>query len=270
MIVADYNPFLRTVIRGAFMVKIVFLLKGERNVPADAFRKKVLEAFIPEILAGTKTPCKATLTTVDPPRLSITPFRKDRIALISIWEKKAAKEQEWAKRACRSWEGPCHGYRVEESTPRSYERTWPAGTQTPGLGLLTLFRARGGIGQDDFIRMWHQGHTPLGMRVHPLWNYIRNVVTAPLVAQSPDLGGIVEEHVRCPEDLLNPVRFFGGIAGMLPNMVRIGLDIRKWMDLGSIENYLVTEHWIRDDTGHGAPAHRSPGCDVWNNAGLPE
>ena len=214
--------------------------------PPDAFRARVIDAFIPEIIADAKAPCKVTLTTADPPRLSITPYKKKRIALVSVWEQQASREAAWANRACDSWKGPCHGYRVEESTPRSYERTWPAGTQTPGIGLLTLFRARKGLAHDDFIRMWHQGHTPLGMSVHPLWNYVRNVVLSPIITGSPPLGGIVEEHVRTREDMLNPVRFFGGIAGMVPNMVRIGLDIRKWMDFGSIENYLVTEQWIRD------------------------
>ncbi len=228
------------------MEKIAFLLKSGMSEPLDAFRHRVLDAFIPRILADSNAPCKVNLTGVDPPILSITPYRKERVALVSVWEATPSTKPEWANRVRHSWDGPCHGYRVEESIPLSYERTWPAGTQTPGLGLLTLFRARRGIGQDEFIRMWHQGHTPIGMKVHPMWNYVRNVVLAPIVPQSPDLGGIVEEHFRCPEDLLSTPRFFGGITRMIPNMVRVGLDIRKWMDLGSIENYLVTEHWIRD------------------------
>jgi len=223
------------------MVKISFLLKSGMNEPLEAFRRRVLNSCIHRVLTDAKTPCKVNCTGVDPPLFSITPYRKERIALVSIWEKTASKEQEWADRVRHSWDGPCHGYRVEESIPLSYERTWPAGTQTPGLGLLTLFRARRGIGQDEFIRMWHQGHTPLGMSVHPMWNYVRNVVLAPIVPQSPDLGGFVEEHFRCTGDLLSTPRFFGGITRMIPNMVRVGLDIRKWMDLGSIENYLVTE-----------------------------
>ena len=242
------------------MVKFMFLMRGDRHEPGDAFRKRVIDAFIPELLSGSEAPCKVTLTTVDAPRLSLTPYRKDRIALVSVWEQQQSRDTEWSRKACQAWSGPCHGYRVEESTPRSYERTWPAGTQTPGIGLLTLFRARKGLAHDDFIRMWHLGHTPLGMSVHPLWNYVRNVVLAPIVPGSPLLGGIVEEHVKTREDMLNPVRFFGGIARMFPNMVRIGLDIRKWMDFGSIENYLVTEQWIRDHQGSSAAAGQVDGC----------
>lgn len=227
------------------MIKTAFILKGHGNEPVDGFRHRVLDLTIPGMLAGTGARCKATLTAADPPRLSITPYRRERITLISIWDETPAREHCWVDRVRQSWEGPCHGYRVEESIPVSYERTWPAGAQTPGLGLLTLFRARRGMEHDEFIRMWHEGHTPLGMRVHPLWNYVRNVVAEPIISGSPDLGGIVEEHFRCSEDLMNPVRFFGGFPAMFPNMLRIGLDIRKWMDLGSIENYLVTEHWIK-------------------------
>jgi hypothetical protein len=228
------------------MIKMMFILRSDRGVPAANFRTRVIDEFLPGILAETKTACKVTITSIDPPRISITPYNKDRVALVSIWESNPSRGTAWAERFCSGWRGPCHAYRVEESIPLAYDRAWQAGTQTPGLGLLTLFRARRGLDHGDFIRLWHRGHTPLGMRVHPMWNYVRNVVLETLVPGSPDLGGIVEEHFRRPEDLLNPVRFFGGLAGMVPNMLRIGLDIRKWMDLGSIENYLVTEQWIRD------------------------
>ncbi|MBN1533414.1 MAG: hypothetical protein JXA20_12170 [Spirochaetes bacterium] len=236
------------------MHKMVFILRGERTEPVNSFRHRVLDRFIPRLLEGTAVRCKATLTAADPPRLSITPYRKERVALVSLWDGFFAGPS-WAERVRNAWEGPCYGYRVEESIPLSYDRDWPPGTQTPGLGLLTLFRSRRGLCRHDFIRMWHEGHTPLGMQVHPLWNYVRNVVAAPIIPDSPELGGIVEEHFRCPGDLLDPVRFFGGFPAMIPNMVRIALDIRRWMDLGSIENYLVTEHWL------DAPPRTLPAID---------
>jgi len=230
------------------VIKLVFLLRSNVSEPANSFRERILLELSPRILGCKPMRYKINLTSADPPRISITPYRRDRIALISIWEPAASTDPaaRWSGIIGEAWDGPCAGYRVEESQPVAYKRSWPAGSQTPGLGLLTLFRSRPGISQDDFIRMWHQGHTPLGMRIHPLWNYVRNVVTDSILPDSPVLGGIVEEHCRCSADLLNPVRFFGGPIDMVPNMLRIGLDIRKWMDFGSIENYLVTEHWIKD------------------------
>lgn len=227
------------------MGKIVFILKGDKNEPVARFRQRVVDRFLPEILGNGDRRCKLTMTAVDPPRLSITPYKKERLAMISLWEASPSRESQRVNRACRAWDGPCHGYRVNETIPLAYERTWPAGTETPGLGLLTLFRSRQGLEKDEFLRRWHDGHSPLGMEVHPLWNYVRNVVQDQLVPGSPRCDGIVEEHCRTPQELLNPVRFFGGPLRMIPNMARIGLDIRKWMDFGSIENYLVSEQWIR-------------------------
>ena len=50
----------------------------------------------------------------------------------------------------------------------------------------------------------------LALEVHPLWNYVRNVVVAPVLSGSPPLCGIVEEQFRTRGELLDPVRFFGG------------------------------------------------------------
>jgi hypothetical protein len=32
---------------------------------------------------------------------------------------------------------------------------------------------------------------------------------------------------------------------MLPNMLRVYGDVRAFLDLAAIENYLVTERWLR-------------------------
>ena len=61
------------------MVKIAFLLKSDMKEPLEAFRHRVLDELIPGILADTTAPCKVTLTGVDPPRLSITPYKKDAL-----------------------------------------------------------------------------------------------------------------------------------------------------------------------------------------------
>jgi hypothetical protein len=74
---------------------------------------------------------------------------------------------------------------------------------------------------------------------------VRNVVAAPVLPGSPPLCGIVEEQTRTRSELLDPVRFFGGWPRMVPSMLRVFLDVRGFLDLATIENYLVTERWIR-------------------------
>ncbi len=240
------------------MIKMAYIIRGDSSEPVQMFRERVLWDFVPRIIERDPLRLKITATAMDPPRFSIIPYRRERIALVSLWERKedGAGFARWSRCMAEAWRGPGSGYLVEESEPVAYTRTWPDNTQTPGLGLLTLFRPRRGISDDDFIRMWHQGHTPLALRVHPLWNYIRNVVRKSVLHGSPALGGIVEEQCMSAADILRPARFFGGTRSMVPNMLRIALDIRKWMDLGSIENHLVHEYWIRDtDRTHARMRH---------------
>jgi CubicO group peptidase (beta-lactamase class C family) len=70
---------------------------------------------------------------------------------------------------------------------------------------------------------------------------VRNVVAAPVLPGSPLLCGIVEEQCRTRGELLDPVQFFGGWLGMVPNMLRVFRDVRGFLDLAAIENFLVTE-----------------------------
>ena len=111
--------------------------------------------------------------------------------------------------------------------------------------MLTLLHRRAGLTDSEFLRRWHDGHSPLALEIHPLWNYVRNVVEAPVLPGSPLLCGIVEEQVRTRSELLDPVRFFGGRLWMVPNMLRVLVDVRGFLDLGALENYLVTERWLR-------------------------
>ncbi len=232
------------------MVKLVYIIYGELSEPASSFSDRVLRGLVPRLLGQDPSRLKISMTAMNPPLFSVIPYRRKRIALISLWigEGVGQTVEGWSRLVAGAWGGGCFGYRVEESRPVAYKRSWPDFTRTPGLGLLTLFRPRRGIAHEEFIRRWHHGHTPLALRIHPLWNYVRNVVRECIIPGSPSFAGIVEEQCRAVEEILKPTRFFGGLLPMLPNMIRIALDIRKWMDFRSIENHLVHEYWIRDIT----------------------
>jgi hypothetical protein len=208
----------------------------------------VLDGVAPGLLDDGVPRLKATLTSADPPRLSVVPLSRERLALLSLWDERDPAEAaaHWTARIA-ALAGPLRleGYRVQEALPRAYDRGWPDGVQTPGVGLLTLFRRRPGLSDEELFRRWHGGHSPLSLRVHPLWCYVRNVVEGPVVDGAPPLTGIVEEHFRAAADLLSPVRLFGGPLRMIPNMARIGLDIHGFIDLTTLVSYLVSEHWLR-------------------------
>ena len=224
------------------MTKLQYVVRPESRPTLSQFRERVLEQLVPDLLEREPIGLKVTVTVDDPPRLSVIPFRRAPLALISI-EHEADGGHDWFLPLSRF--GRISGYRVVESVPLDYQRDWPDGEPTPGVGLLTLFARRRGLDLQAFIKAWHGGHTPLSLEIHPIWRYERNVVQAVLLDGSPPFDAIVEEHFRSREDLLNPLRFFGGAARMVPNMVRVAADIRRFIHLRSMESYLVSEHHIR-------------------------
>ncbi|MBI5487586.1 MAG: EthD domain-containing protein [Deltaproteobacteria bacterium] len=229
------------------MRKLQFLVQGPKNRPLDAFGADVLIQLAPRLLALAPARLKATFTAEPPPRLSVIPFRRTPLALISVWtdDDGDGTAAAWAETLRVAGLGTVAGYRVDESYPCSYARDWPDEARTPGAGLLTLLSRKKGLADGEFFRRWFDGHSPLSLRIHPLWNYARNVVRSPVVPGAPSLDGIVEEHFRTSEDLTNPVRFFGGLPWMLPNMLRVALDIQGFLDLRTLASWYVAEYWLK-------------------------
>ncbi len=218
------------------MPKFQFLLRAPDDQKhwffAERFRGRVAE----RLLACEPERLILHLTEKPPPRLTVIPFKRRPLAMVSVW----AEDPAPFERALAGT-GDLTGYRVRESTPVAYQRDWPDGRPTPGIGLLTLMNRKPGMSDEAFMHEWHGRHTPKSLRIHPLWHYVRNEPVEPVVRASPHFDGIVEEHFRTRSDLLNPVRFFGGPLRFLPQMVEVGLHVNSFLDARSLETYLVTE-----------------------------
>ncbi|MBI5501439.1 MAG: EthD domain-containing protein [Deltaproteobacteria bacterium] len=229
------------------MKKLQYLVRGPERRPLDAFGADVLIQLAPRLLALSPARLKLTFTADTPPRLSVIPFRRTPLALISVWtdDDGDGAAAAWADAARAAGLGAVTGYRVDESYPRAYARDWPDQARTPGAGLLTLLSRKKGLGDAEFFRRWFDGHSPLSLRIHPLWCYVRNVVHSPVVPGSPALDGIVEEHFRPAQDLTNPFRFFGGLPWMPLNMLRVALDIQGFLDLRTLASWYVAEYWLK-------------------------
>lgn len=222
------------------MAKAVYLVRGKPGESRRSFAERVLDEVPRELDARTMQSLKISVTIDAPPPIGIIPFRRDPIAAVSV----CGEEPSWGVPLARI-AGFAGGYRVDEAVPVAWDRTWPTGEPSPGAGLLTLFRRRPDIDYATFIDRWHNGHTPLTLRVHPVCCYVRNVVNGTLADGGYWYDGIVEEHTRTRADLLNPFRFFGGPLIVLSRMLEVYRDVRGFIDYGSIETYLVREFRLR-------------------------
>jgi hypothetical protein len=221
------------------MEKIMLLVQGSQTETYGQFKTRIIESL--KAFAEKEKPLSVKLVITDfaPPRLSIIPFRRRKIASVSI-----RTNTGFLPESLNTIQGISGIYRVTEAIPVAYEKSWKDGEPTPGVCLFTIFRQKKGISYDTFIDRWHNSHTPLSLRLHPLWNYSRNVVNEKLTETSADWDGIVEEHFRTKSDLLNPFKFFGKPLTIVQNMLEVYKDTQAFLDYKTLETYLATEYHI--------------------------
>jgi hypothetical protein len=215
------------------MTKQISIIRGKDNETYDAFNIRIKD-LISKI--GDPSYLHYTITLSPPPKRSVIPFRKDKIALISV---KSKDEENFE--IFNDAEGYSGTFRVIEALPIAYTKDWADGEETPGVCLLTLFRMKKGINRQSFIDRWHNGHTPLTLKIHPIYHYNRNEVREVYGDPPVKYDGIVEEHCRTPQELFNPFKFFAK-SGFAPiNMIKTYFDVNSFIDYKSIETYLVRE-----------------------------
>ena len=218
------------------MTKEIYLIRGTEKETCEEFSLRMMKSAKEVAGVSGNTAVKVVFTQEPPPALSIIPFKKKKAATISVF--KAHPEPVETLIHMIGFAG---AYRVDEALPVAYDKTWPDREMTPGVCLLTLFNRRKGLDYETFIHRWHNSHTPMSLKIHPLWNYSRNVVTDLIVPGSERFEGIVEEQMRTDSDLLNPFRFFGNPLVIIPRMITVYTDTKSFLDYGNIETYLARE-----------------------------
>lgn len=222
------------------MNKQIYLIRGTKDETYAGFQNRIQEAMTSVLKDNQVSRLSFTHTTEAPPKLSIIPFKKKKIAAISVW-----KETAGLINAISSLEGFIACYSVTEALPVAYQKTWKDGDRTPGICLLTLFKQKKRIDYKTFIHRWHNSHTPLSLKIHPLWHYNRNVVEAFVPNTTENWGGIVEEHMQTRSELLNPFKFFGNALVIIPRMLEVYKDTKSFIDYPSMEPYLVQEYVVK-------------------------
>ena len=222
------------------MRKEICLIKGLANETYPEFTNRIIALTKSFAKEKNTSEVKVSLTDKPPPKVSVIPFKKDKIAAVSILHSGESFNSKTIEE-----KGFSGSYWVEEALPVFYKKTWEDLQATPGVCLLTLFRQKPGIDYETFLHRWHNSHTPLSLKLHPLWNYNRNVVKEDFSGNISHWDGIVEEQFRTSADLLNPIKFFGNPLVMLYHMWQVYWDTKSFLDYKTIEPYFATEIHIK-------------------------
>ncbi|MCX6283719.1 MAG: EthD domain-containing protein [Bacteroidetes bacterium] len=230
------------------MQKLMIIFRGQAKESYSGFTD-----FMLRIAGKANEMCHPpqlhiTFTDATPPVISIIPFRKSKIGVLSVYYEGGFPGEELlsflaycASDAINPSGRLAGAWSVEEALPVQYQKTWPDFEITPGVCLLTLFRRKTGTSHEAFLDRWHNSHTPLSLKIHPLWHYSRNVVLDSVTGSSEHWEGIVEEHFRRRMHLLNPFSFFGNPVTIIPHMIEVYNDTNAFLDFKTIETYLVRE-----------------------------
>jgi hypothetical protein len=226
------------------MEKLVYLLWRDPSEDAQSFARRLYASAGPKLVSSGALRVAVNAADPDVDLAWSVPVRDEAPAfagLASFWlpcvDDAPAFEPLLRDVAPRS-----AGYLVTESVPRDFDRrTWPDGTHSPGVKLVSVFEQPARLTREEFIQRWHGSHTPLSLEIHPLWRYVRNVVARPLTKGAPSYAGIVEEHLREVADLVDPNRFYGGKDKLAVNMKRVIDDVRSFLDLERVVNVVTRE-----------------------------
>ncbi len=129
------------------MHKEIYIFRGLPSEEYDSFRKRIIELSRDLIDQYAPETLKINLTVKAPPRASVIPFKKKKVAVLSLTGS-SASIMDLATKA----EGFTGGYVVEEAIPVAYDKTWEDGEPTPGECLLTLFHSKPGIDRETFLQ----------------------------------------------------------------------------------------------------------------------
>jgi hypothetical protein len=221
------------------MRKEMYIIRGSKGEDYNRFSERVIRTARATVELIKPEALKLTLTAGPPPKLSVIPFKKSKIAIVSVY-RFGNEPIDLLKFS----EGFSAAFKVDEAIPVTYEKNWEDGQPSPGACLLTLFHRKPGIDYDLFLNRWHNGHTPLSLKLHPLCNYNRNVVLQKITDRPEWWDGIVEEQTNTRSELLNPFKFFGQGFQVAGNMLSVYRDTRSFLDYKTIETYLTTEYHI--------------------------
>jgi hypothetical protein len=221
--------------------KWMYVLRGEGE--SHAAWSDQMKQVAREALGLGPSKLQLTVTEAPPPKVNLFPFKSQPIAIFNVYDGVDAPSR--FTNLLRGAASSVSGYLVEEAYPVAYEKTWSDGEPTPSPILLTMLRKKASVSTDEFIDRWHNGHTPLSLQIHPLWYYQRNVIVEPITEWADPSDGIVLEACRTRGDLLNPARFFGGALKMVPNMLRVAMDINGFLDMKKTETFYATEYHLR-------------------------
>ena len=108
-------------------------------------------------------------------------------------------DEESLRECVTNWPFAARAWLVEEHVPLVYERSWPSGTPSPGVRMVSSLTRCENLTKEAFAAHWLGPHVEVALSYTvPFWHYNQNVVREALTPNSPE-DGFVGMHFRTAE-----------------------------------------------------------------------
>jgi hypothetical protein len=225
------------------MEKLVYLIFHELELPGSELRTALLEKAAPALRAAGAR--EIAVNVHDEAVADGTPIRRSDPpirAMISFWmndaDDRGPCEDALARHARR-----LAGYLVLESRPLVHEA--PRGRRTPGMNQVTCIAKKGGLEDDEFIRIWHEDHKVVAIETQSTVGYVRNQIVRSLTEDAPAWDAIVEETFPI-EALTDPHAFYDAPSEeeLKRNVARMVESCRRFLDFEPMECTHMSEYYL--------------------------
>ncbi len=230
------------------MEKLVYCLWQDRASPIGPLRERLFAEPAKDLLARSEA--DVTLHVADVEGGFTTDRSGPALAAVASFWLDSVDQRRPLEESLRKLVPEVTGYLVTESVPLEYaRRDWPDGARSPGVTVMAMFEQPAWLDRDEFIRRWHESHTPKSLEIHPLRRYVRNVVARVLTPGARPFAGIVPECFATLADFTDPRRLYGGAhekyGGFEATLQVMLEDQKSFLDLPRVHVTSMNEYILR-------------------------
>jgi len=159
-------------------------------------------------------------------------------AFVELWGAEAT-----LRSLVASWPFAARAWLVREHAPMAYARTWPSGSPSPGVRMVSALHRHPEITRAAFEAHWLGPHTRVAKSYTvPVWHYNQNVVVEALTEHDGE-DGFVGMHFE------TRAQFEARWADYPEEAARGAEDAARFMD-GSRSVSLLTQETVWERTGN--------------------
>ncbi len=229
------------------MEKTVYVLWKKKGTSEPDFKQQLLEDVSRQLL---NLNIKKLSVCIDDERVKpAAPLRQINIfspinAIISVWLDTSLNRGP-IESVISSVVDQFAGYLVTESEPIVNTRhRVPPGEPTPGMHQVVFLMKKDDLDYNEYLRLWQESHTQVGIDTQSTFHYIQNVIVRPLTEDAPQWHGIVEEGF--PEEAMTDQSVFFDAAGdsekLENNRALMVESVLRFLDLEKINVIPMTEY----------------------------